>query len=517
MAKSVGWLALGLPSEREILRLPNGDWEEITQFGGEALPVWKMDDPVSGLENCDQIFLETITEGDVRSQLEELVASLGVGDVTTLPPEAVARGALVAGERMRDGDPVYFDFLPRISTIVVGNGVAQNFDLIDESETLEAGRVYRSLRPAKLAIPKGFDEISIHLRKDAAPHPRKAVITLNAAQEIETPVSVWVEQKPAAGRARIIMEAPSLARSFAVDWEKAEEDPREWDQIIAAFDTPPPPVPDRLILKCGLNPWRDSPRAPGMFTLLDETERNETVDWRPLAEKAMARPYQEYCVSSDGELPTGIPEDARRQLDTVTRAAVAVNRSRLEAPEKTLRDNAALQFLTWQFRRCPAEVSEWLVTCIEEQSGQVGTHPFIWHPSNWVLIYQGIARTAQNDAIEARVLRAVLRHKAGSWNYRAESACISIMLSRSTTAPLLLTRDDVEEIGRRAILEFQHAYGSQYTRFNYAPFLVGGIIRWRLKEPRALLTGHDPLADRLEEVIVRARNDLRKRRGDTQN
>jgi len=87
-------------------------------------------------------------------------------------------------------------------------------------------------------------------------------------------------------------------------------DPRDWEEIIAALTTPPPAIPDRLVLKCGLHPWQDSPRAPGLATLLDVAEKNSVFDWQTLTQKAMARPFQEYCVSSDGELPTGVTDDA---------------------------------------------------------------------------------------------------------------------------------------------------------------------------------------------------------------
>ncbi|MCA1777157.1 MAG: hypothetical protein LC676_16555 [Loktanella sp.] len=502
-----------LPCKREIIRLRNGDWEEINLEWSDALPVQKLNEPPDVLMDCDRIFLETIAEGHVRSQIEKLMIEAVKQKVERLPPDAVSIGALVAGQRMSHGDPVYFDFLPRISTIVAENGEPQNFDLIDEKETLEAGQVYRSPRPATLAIPKGYDEIPIYLRKDAEPHPRKAVVKLNSALEKDTPVSVWVEQKPAAGRARIVMHASSLVRTFTVDWESAEDDLRAWDEIIASLATPPPAIPDRLVLKCGLHPWEDSPKAPGLLTLLKEAEKKQVFDWHSLAQKAMARPFQEYCISSDGELPANLPDDAARQLDAVTRAAVAVTRARLDGDGRTSEDNAALQFLTWQFRRCPAEVTGWLAHCIEKHAGKIGTHPFVWHQSNWVLIYQGVARTVQDAEMEKRLLRAVLCRRTRSWSYRAESACVSLILSRSETAPLSLSRDDVEVIAQRAIIEFQEAYGSQYTRFNYTPFLVGGLIRWRLKEPQALVMGRDPLADLLAVSLEQAKNDLMTRRG----
>ncbi len=512
MARSVGRVALGMPREPEIVRLHTGHWEEI-DFREDLSPDPVLTGEPVDLSGCAKVLFETLTEGSVRVKMETLVRQTGLRIDETLPPDAVAQGALVAALRMGTGDPVYFDFLPRISTIVVGRDGAANYDLIDEAETLEAGRVYRSPRPAKLAIPKGFDEISIHLRKDAAPHPRKATVRLDAALSADTPVSVWVEQKPAAERARIVMEAPALSRNFQVDWENAEDDTRDWDAIIASFDAPLPSIPDRMVLPCGTEAWEESNRSPGMLGLLDEAAKSGSPDWLLLAQKAMARPFGKYCVSSDGDLPVGLPDDAKMSLDEVTWAAIALTRERLEAGrDRAARDNSALQFLTWQFRRCPPEVGDWLLDCIDSHGGRTGTHPFVWHDSNWMLVYQGLARTVRGGEIEARVLRAILDRDPDTWNWRKESACLALLLSRSETAPLLLSRRDIECIARRVIDETTDELGSDYTRFYYAGLLAGGLLRCRLTDPNALLAGRDPLGDRLYDVIDSARLDLLKRR-----
>jgi len=512
-SQSLAKLALGLPHDPEIVRRDNGDWAEVKLDAIDELPACAIDASSIRFEDCEQVFLETISEGSVRSHLEKSLEAAGISVTHTLPSDAVARGALVAARRMGDGDPVYFDFLPRISTIVSGNEGARNFDLVDETETLEAGRVYRSPAPAQLAIPKGYTETPVYLRKEAELHPRKATIQLAEPLTESTPVSLWVEQKPAAGRARIVMEAASLGRHFTIDWDQADEDPREWDEIINSLTTPPPSIPERLVLKCGMLPWNDAPNSPGMLSLLEQIDE-EAIDWRQMAQKASSRPGGEYCVSSDGELPSEVLPASVKQLDELIRRAVDLTKKRLSAGSRHAeQDNAALQFLTWQFRRSPDEVAQWLLECIENHSGTVGTHPFVWHQANWVLVYQGIARTVNDQATEKRILASILKRGIETWNYRAESACVSLLLSRSQTAPLLLSRSDVDKIAERAIFEFRREYETQYTRFNYAPFLIGGLLRWRLKEPWALLTGQDPVADRLAEVIVNARADILNRWG----
>ena len=36
---------------------------------------------------------------------------------------------------------------------------------------------------------------------------------------------------------------------------------------------------------------------------------------------------------------------------------------------------------------------------------------------------------------------------------------------------------------------------------DYAPFLLAGLLRWRLKEPKALIVGIDQLADKLLSAV----------------
>ncbi|SDF71112.1 hypothetical protein SAMN04488105_1621 [Salipiger thiooxidans] len=69
--------------------------------------------------------------------------------------DVIATWPLAAAHRAGSGAPIFFDFLPRLSTIVFGSGGAMNFDLIRQEETLEAGRTYRSPEPATFAIPGG--------------------------------------------------------------------------------------------------------------------------------------------------------------------------------------------------------------------------------------------------------------------------------------------------------------------------------------------------------------------------
>ena len=489
----------------EILRAQNGDWEvlDLSEYDPSMTLKGPPDD--LGLHGCDVVLFETLTEGKIKDRLTTDVQGASPKPVKALRANAVAHGALLAAQRAGDGAPIFFDFLPRLSTIVYGLGGATNFDLIRPEETLEAGRTYRSPEPASLAIPAGQRNVSVYLRKETAPLPRKATVEIGAPLSEQAAVSLWVEQKPAAGRAKILMEAPSLGRNFTVDWGEAQEDDRAWEQIIESLETHVS-IPKRLVLPCGIRPWEDSDRADGMLNLLRTEPRHRIIDWDTLATKLAQRPFGQYCISSDGDLPPEVgPEDIEK-LDFLTDRALAINRSRLRGEtEPGTEDNAALKFLTWQFRRCPPEVATWLMDCIETAGRP---HPFVRHQASWVLVFQGLGRVVRGEDAVRRATEILLSTNIERWVWNRQSAGMAFLLSRSDTAPLHLERQDVERLAGRTIADFRRNIGEEYTMFNYAPFLLAGLLRWRLKEPTALLSGVDPLATDFLKIIEEVEEDL---------
>ncbi|WP_417463083.1 hypothetical protein [Kordiimonas sp.] len=512
LARTVGQAALGLSCKPEILRKQNGDWEKIDLSSHVPPSQPGYESALPDLSDCTHVFLETLGEGQVAAALKSSLSDT-YQDLVPMPADTVALGALEAARRMSEGFPVYFDFLPRLSTIVHGARGAANFDLIDASETLEAGRLYRSPQPAVFGIPAGHAEISIYLSKEAARHPRKARVGLDAELEETTPVSLWVEQKPAAGRARITLEAPKLARQYVVDWDAAAEDPRSWDEIIAELKVPPPSVPNRLNLKCGMRAWEDSARGPGLRSLLASETKSSNVDWKSLADKLSARPFGEYCISSDGNLPQEVTDVDEKRLISLTEQAVEVTQARLDG--KRVRggeDNEALRFLTWQFRRSPKVVSAWLETCMSRREETDFDHPFVQHNASWVLVYHGAARVAPDSEAETNLVKLLLDTDMSQWKWRQQTAGMALLLSRSETAPLALEGADVERLVQRALTDCRNSIGSTYTTFLYAPFLLAGLLRYRLKERRAFVLGLDPLSDDVASVIDEVVADLKQRK-----
>ncbi|SDF71136.1 hypothetical protein SAMN04488105_1622 [Salipiger thiooxidans] len=332
---------------------------------------------------------------------------------------------------------------------------------------------------------------------------------LGAPLKRQAAVSLWVEQKPAAGRARILMEAPDLGRNFTVDWDEALNDERAWDEIIDSLDAQVS-IPKRLVLPCGMEAWRDSARSAGMQTILETAPDQREMDWETLGQKMSQRPFGKYCVSSDGEIPAEIEGEILERFESLTNKALDVAGQRLRGDNGPgTENNDALKFLTWQFRRCPRDVATWLIDCIEA-SGE--PHPFVQHQASWVLVYQGLGRIVGDQEDEARAMRLLLKSDIEDWTWNRQSASTAFMLSRSDTAPSHLGRGDVERLARRTIADFKRNIGGEYTMFHYAPFLLAGLIRWRRVNPRALVTGSDPLAGELLEIIERTEKDLNERR-----
>ncbi len=310
------------------------------------------------------------------------------------------------------------------------------------------------------------------------------------------------------------MEAPSLGRNFTVEWDEALEEARNWEEIIESLKVNVS-IPQRLVLPCGMHPWEDSVRSDGMLSLLQTEHFRSDPDWDTLALKLAQRPFGQYCISSDGHFPAEVGQEDIERLDILTEKAVGVTRSRLAGETGPgTEDNGALKFLTWQFRRCPPEVATWLMDCIEASER---SHPFVRHQASWILVYQGLGRIVQGDDTERRVMEMLLSSDIESWVWNRQSACMAFLLSRSDSAPTLLSRADVERLAGRAIADFRRNIGEEYTMFNYAPFLLAGLLRWRLTTPTALVSGVDPLAADFLAIIEEVEADMAKRRRPSAN
>ncbi|MDZ4097601.1 MAG: hypothetical protein U1E13_02750, partial [Methylophilaceae bacterium] len=105
----------------ELLRNDRSDFDLIVP--PETFQIGRSDlsqDAFAALANCDIVFFETLASGKVRDEIAQAIAAVTPGQTHCLDETIIARGALEAARRFAEGEPVYFDFLPQISTIVRG-------------------------------------------------------------------------------------------------------------------------------------------------------------------------------------------------------------------------------------------------------------------------------------------------------------------------------------------------------------------------------------------------------------
>lgn len=496
-------LALGEPTRREPVRRSGESWHVIDPPKGLVLdrlvPTLAISDH---LADCDLILFETPTTGAVQSALATMWIDFFGCPVRTLTNDAVASGALIAAKRLSEGAPVYFDFLPQISTIIQGRDGARTFDLIPKDETLPAGMVYRSREPARFALQPMQDSISVYLRKETEAVARLALVPLAAPVSHTTPVDLRVEQTPASGRARLTLTSKAFSSPIVVDWDAAEKQTKSWETIIEELERPRPTIPNRLVLPCGTEVWDGPANRRGLSEVLAANLGRREVDWEALATLAASRPNGEYAVSSDGDVPSLLSLGDEAMLDQMIDLAERKIRACLGSPPAP--ENKALNFLTWMFRRYPNSL---IAPMIEALDPDDHTPQFFRHQSR-TLVYQGLGRIACTPDEVRQIFDHLFSIPTDLWK-KDQTACAAFLLSRTDDAPALLLRSEVERIGLIVSRQLAAAVGGGYTAsFIYAPILLVGLLRWRLVDPWALVAGRDPTANTMLEGLDAVIADL---------
>ncbi len=208
-------------------------------------------------------------------------------------------------------------------------------------------------------------------------------------------------------------------------------------------------------------------------------------------------------MSSDGALPHDLPDEAEYLLDKAIALAEADLRKRLAGGGTP--NNNSLKFLTWLFRKCP----DWVVPhMLDALEAGYGSHTFVRKHQSLSLMLQGVGRTAWDPEAQRRAFDYLFTLPATGWK-KDQLACAAFLLSRTDSAPKLLSRSEVDHVAGIAETKVQNAVGQDFTsKYIYGPYLLVGLLRWRLKEPWALVAGRDPVADRLLVATRRLADDL---------
>jgi len=501
-------LALGHKCDPEPLRRWNGSWELISP--PDKLVVKKASVPEEikqHLHGCSTVLFHSPALGEVRDAVAQKLSEQLGHKVHSLEPQAISRGALRAAKRLSENQPIYYDFLPQISTIVQDAEGAKSYDLIPPKTLLPAGQSYRSSQPAEMGMVAGMEEIKVYLKKETDPTPRLALIKLASPPAVNDLVELHLQQTPAAGSAQLTLVSDAFSGPLVVDWQNASGLDKSWEEIIESLEPEKPTVPKRLVLPGGMESWLEQDNKPGLEDMLARELDMSKPDWRALTGKLSSRSFGEYAISSDGEFPNDLPLSAKYLLQDAIVLAEKDVHERL-AGEGT-RDNQSLRFLTWLFHMCP----EWIVPhLLDGAEAQTGNHTFVQSGGSRGLMLQGIGRTARDPKHQERAFKHLLSLPVERWK-KDQIACAAFMLSRTDSAPLLLERSEINFLAEVAEMKVLEAIGQDFTSaYIYGPYLLVGLLRWRLRDPWALVVGRDPVADSLASATRELANFLSKRK-----
>jgi len=522
-ARCVASLALGESPPPEVVRLPGDTWRELHPPG--FLPPPSFLDLPKNLVNhlnerrCSSILVDSPVVGRLQHHLEQRVIDHFGREVRVrmVGSQDMAQGALVAAQRFVARQPVYFDFLPQISTIIYDQKSRRPliYDLVQTKDPLPADKLYVTEHPARFSILDKNKPVHVYLGKEGISDCRLQTIRLSHSAKDSTQFRLFLEQRPAAGRAHLILRPNAYLQPPVINWDDAEEQKGKYLNDI--LDDMQPGIPNRENLECGLEKWRDG----GLARVLKQEVRltaSPSYSWGKLA-KHMAQPYRSptrkttfRAISSDGELPENLDEEARNALLAVSRNAV--NHVMMHIRGEIKGDNQSLRFLTWQFRNCPREIVPHLLdafmSTFDEKPTATKKHVFVANEKQ--LAFQSIGRVVYERKEIERVL-GVLKRVDINWD-RDHLALAGRLLAR-TDAPTYMKRPEVKVFGKAVINAFKRAKleGKYNSAFMYAPYVLIGLLRRRERHRYSLVAERNcPLADELLKHAELVIDDMRHKK-----
>ncbi len=496
-------LAMSAPGEvkSELLRLVNGDWVEAI---GES-PAINVDfDLKCFFDKAHHVVLHGPCEpGLLHAVAKDLNHSSGK-KVEVAEPNATAFGAFRVAERLKQGLPPWFDYLPKIETIVQSGDKVESLSLVDEDEVAEAGKVWRSRKPVKLLWQAKSPRIEVWLKKEDDPKPRSSPASVQDAPDHDQEVQLILEQQPAQGRAKLRITADTWQmlrdRPAVVDWDAGKHDPagRDWKTIIADFEPRPPVIPDRVVLPAHRYLWYPD-RDVGLAEALRGFDgRNYTPVYKALMDRRQVyfdqpdhpehnRVY--YAVDSDGGRPHGVDDEDWSRLQDILKQAER------DFTSGKVTNNHALGVLSWCFRLCPPSV--WpIVTRVLRHKGGRPSFP------GWRIMYpQALGRIAAGKVAFAEAIK-YLNSLTPPWT-RDQQACAAFLLSRNDEIFDLLGQKTIDRWSRAAATSLKAGVKHGFSqRQYYVPVFIAGLMRWRLREPYAFTPEHDPNVDAVSELLA---------------
>ena len=416
---------------------------------------------------------------------------------------AAEGAALAALDREQDMVP-WYDHLDRMVIKVERDGDPEELVLVDENESVPAGRAYRtSDRRARqisnnIYMTEDNDVVSLPLTK-GQDHRRWS-------QTVEVPLA----RRPK-GRANVELRARQTPGQGLAEIELWSDNYEPWRDapLIVPFSRK---APDRDAVKPALiryepssDAWESGGETSSLLEAAKSIQRGVAPSKRQLdairnwLRKPLGEPplNKEHAIGTEGLLPTNVKDEGRRALEIILawteKDLLDGIRKGTSQRAKVTKVNALHLIHTWCFARASPEVLEVLIQATEGlgkvraglQWEKDGAHRAIW---------QGLGRSVTTrDTIE-RVLDGALltamREEVKTMKCDALAA-VSHLLARRHLAGVLVLEDgrrarDAATVAcekmRRMSSEIQRRPDDTFTmqpgiQLRYAVLLAGGLAR----------------------------------------
>ena len=396
--------AVGEQSANGLFRQSDGSWRDISppSITDPLVPTSAPDpEAISRLKAAKAILIEGAAAGPsalVDGVLKALNLSADDPRLYRLESRLAARGCLEANERLRRGDPVYFDFLPQLEINALVQGEPEFVSLIPNGKRLPGGAVYRDQATGQFAIGENASALTFYLIKGKE-SPRKSENNLEEVSDQQHPIVVTVEQSPGQGYAKVRIGSdtfvPLRQRPIDLDWTKMTAVKQNRSEILAALKDGSRITYPRIHIHRG-HPvlWHPRSRFGDVaLTLARYSETALMVDGRlsadgvevlsqmkGIASKSVRPSYEGARIGVDISDPGparfldsdgGIPRP-KTDLPVAENADLLLERALLKAEDdyadlikidvqaSVIRD--IIGFTTWSYWRCPRSITEDLLS-----------------------------------------------------------------------------------------------------------------------------------------------------------
>ena len=538
------WLfAVGVKPQPELLRLTgNRGWRKLPYLDYRSPSPEQMDLPddfLNALRAAQALIVEGPFAGN-KVWCEDVKAALKARvdlpeSIETLDSSAVALGCLEAAKRRRCGQPIYFDFLPRLEINAMVGSDPKFVDLIKLGSRCRGGEPFGADAPGEYVIDEGATRLTFWLFKEGFTRARKADVELPVEADRRCDLTVSVKQTPGQGFAEVQISSydfEAIRRSpIALDWASMEEVDRSREEILRELHDQSrtgrrwPDIdvkPGHPLLWLETHPkgdlieqlaaYRATPLMRNgridpcaMARLTTIRERFSKPDTPSFTGRKLGLDVKERgsfrALDSNGQLPESmsslqISERAEQELDeTLSKCEedLAVLQRHFGEPETTILGHI-VGFASWCFWRCPPSIVELLLGTYE------GKFTYIINPT---LLREGVARVVWEPRQIERYFSALDSRLANTGRITAaEYSGLARVLGTSDRAAVILGPALADRIRDETVTDIadENEKGMQTAykrRFKAALLMLAALLRHREARSQFL----DPATNAVRQLL----------------